>query len=359
MNIRAHTAGGDRCPGVLRPHIAADGALVRLRVPGGRVSVGVLADLLDLAALHGAPVLQLTSRGNLQLRALPDPLPESLISGLEATGLLPSASHERVRNVLASVTGPDLAVVDALVAELDSALVADPQLADLPGRFMFAVSGVDRSVVGEPYDVAYESDSGLLRVGSYGAQVADPVPAMLERARTFLRTRASDRTWNVRDLPDTSPVYAGLSPVAPRSAVALEPGRSASGELVAGVPLGMLTGEHVAAFGRRTDTVRLTPWRSVVLPSDTSGDTLLAAGLVLDPHSPMARISACVGAPSCARTASPTLQLARHAAAHLPDDVPRLHVVGCDRRCGEPASAHLLCIAPSNESDVLATVFAR
>ena len=39
----------DRCPGVLRPWIADDGALVRLRLVGGRLAPSALARLLDVA----------------------------------------------------------------------------------------------------------------------------------------------------------------------------------------------------------------------------------------------------------------------------------------------------------------------
>src|SRR5690349_7297706 len=92
----------DRCPGLLRPHLAEDGALVRLRLPGGRITVAALRQVLAAAAADGAESVQLTSRGNLQVRALPDPLPERFVELIEATGLLPSASHERVRNIVAS-----------------------------------------------------------------------------------------------------------------------------------------------------------------------------------------------------------------------------------------------------------------
>ena len=92
----------DRCPGVLRPHLAADGAMVRVRIPGGQTTGATLGRLGALAAAYGSGLLQLTSRGSLQIRGLPDPVPDEFVAGVTAAGLLPSATHERVRNIVAS-----------------------------------------------------------------------------------------------------------------------------------------------------------------------------------------------------------------------------------------------------------------
>ncbi|NHA67308.1 cobalamin biosynthesis protein CobG [Phycicoccus flavus] len=328
----------DRCPGLLRPHVAQDGALVRLRLPGGEVGVDVLMDLLALAGRHGAPVLQLTSRGNLQLRGLPDPLPDAFVRGVEATGLLPSATHERVRNVLAAPLAPGL---QPLVRDLDAALCADPALADLPGRFLFAVADASGSPLSEPYDVAYRARSlteGLLLAGGRGRPVSstDAVAAVLDVARAFL-AHAPHGVWNVRDLPAGSPVLGGLDPVPPAVAPPLEPGPVGE-DLVAGVPLAMLRPGHVAALAEVAGRVVVTPWRSLVVRGGAAAATALErAGLVVDPASAASRVSACVGAPHCAKARSATLPVAADVVAALDargTATPPLHVVGCERRCG-------------------------
>ena len=58
----------DRCPGVFRPWPADDGALVRLRPAGGRLSSRALLDLVGVAEEHGDGRVHLTGRANLQLR---------------------------------------------------------------------------------------------------------------------------------------------------------------------------------------------------------------------------------------------------------------------------------------------------
>jgi dissimilatory sulfite reductase (desulfoviridin) alpha/beta subunit len=146
---------GDRCPGVLRLVEAADGFLARVRLPGGLVSGAQLRALASLADELGDGRVELTSRGNVQLRGLAADAAEALTDGLSRAGLLPSISHDRVRNVLASPLAgldgaPDLS---GIVRALDEALCARPGLAELSGRFLFAVDDGRGDVSGLGADV--------------------------------------------------------------------------------------------------------------------------------------------------------------------------------------------------------------
>ena len=134
----------DACPSALQVHRAADGALVRVRLPGGALTAEQLQTLAELAERIGSGSLELTSRGSVQLRGLPDaPADQALIAeAVAAAGLLPSATHERARNIVASpLSGRvgGLADVRPWVRELDAAILAAPALAGLPGRFWFAL----------------------------------------------------------------------------------------------------------------------------------------------------------------------------------------------------------------------------
>ena len=122
-------------------HDAADGALARVRLPGGAIDAAALRVLAGCAEELGDGAVHLTSRGNVQLRGLRRDDPR-LPRRLAAAGLLPSATHERARNVLASplsgIAG-GLADVRDLARELDRGLCARPALAALSGRFLFAL----------------------------------------------------------------------------------------------------------------------------------------------------------------------------------------------------------------------------
>ena len=64
------------CPGALRPMLAKDGLLVRLRITGGLVSAKRAQALADLAEAHGSGLFDLSARANLQMRGVrPDTLP--------------------------------------------------------------------------------------------------------------------------------------------------------------------------------------------------------------------------------------------------------------------------------------------
>ena len=72
----AATAGrgrDDACPGALRLHAADDGALARIRVPGGLLTLRQAEAAATAADRLGDGRIDLTSRGNLQVRGLRDP----------------------------------------------------------------------------------------------------------------------------------------------------------------------------------------------------------------------------------------------------------------------------------------------
>lgn len=356
----------DLCPGLLRTFAAEDGQIVRLRAPGGRIAT---ATLQRLSRLSPAGFVQLTSRGNLQLRALPHPVPEEVRAAVLSSGLLPSASHERVRNIVCSpLTGlaGGLADVQPLVTELDRRLCADPELAELPGRFLFVLDDGRGDVITEPFDLAVRliaADRAEVRQGGHDVGLRVPpgeaVGTLLELARRFQRLRSGldPVPWQVREL--ASPVPAEGLVRLPAAAAGPQPEPGVHEEhLVVGLPLGRLTPDQADALAAVAEQVVLTPWRSIVIPVGAGHPArLAAAGLSVDPDDPWGSVSACTGRPGCARSAIATLPLAREVVDRLPRR-PALpvHLSGCERRCGAPRRKHHDLVAPQSADQVLGVV---
>ena len=118
------------CPGALRPMRVGDGLLVRIKPRGNRVTIEQAEAVANLSSRFGNGVLNITGRGNLQLRgATEDGFPD-LIDGLAAAGLLDlSAEGEAVRNVVSSpLAGTDPAALLDIrpgVAAWDGARIQD------------------------------------------------------------------------------------------------------------------------------------------------------------------------------------------------------------------------------------------
>ena len=274
----------DRCPGILRPWIADDGALLRIRTPAGRLRTDALRGLLDAAGRFGDGHVYVTSRANVQIRGVGDGLPQ-LASRIDELGLLPSPAHDRARNIMASpLTGRlgGRADVSLLARQLDALLLADSRLAELPGRFLFVLDDGRGDLIHRDLDlglVAVDSEYGQLRVGTrrWGAHVRldRAADVLVSLARTFLAVRGSgpNAPWHVDEL-DISDVdalasprpqdrrAAAQSPAPPHGPLAQDDGRHC-----AHVPLpgGVLTSATGALADAGADVI-MTPWRSLLLP---------------------------------------------------------------------------------------------
>jgi precorrin-3B synthase len=270
---------GDLCPGALRPWPAPDGALVRLRLPGGRLPSRSLAVLSEVATSHGDGDIHLTRRANLQLRALPaegDRLTEAALEAIEGTGLLPSRSHELVRNFLVSpMTGLDGGRCDLrpVVADLDALVCDDPLLRELPGRFLFVLDDGRGDLVDRPADlglVALDTSTAQLRVGSEGWGPVLPLdgaaPALVELARDFVRRRGDGPAapWHVDEL--TEPL-TDRWPRDERTGVSRPPLAYGRHGPVVHVPApdGILSPALTADLVTRGPELVVTPWHGVLV----------------------------------------------------------------------------------------------
>ncbi|MFJ1917085.1 precorrin-3B synthase [Streptomyces sp. NPDC088147] len=205
---------GDACPGALRLHTADDGRLARLRLPAGLLTIRQAEALADAAERLGDGHLDLTSRGNVQLRGLGGNCGAELAGLLHEAGLLPSESHERVRNIVASpLAGLDelpSADVQLWARELDGLLCASPRAAALSGRFLFALDDGRGDVAGLGADVtllARGDGSVVVRIGANGSGLRvtpeDAPRAALLAGETFLTVAEASGSgaWRVRELP--------------------------------------------------------------------------------------------------------------------------------------------------------------
>jgi precorrin-3B synthase len=345
----------DACPGALRPHAADDGALFRIRVPGGLLTVDQTYVLAALAEELGDGRLDLTSRGNVQLRGLAADSGGVLAERLFAAGLLPSLRHERARNVVASplsgTDGAGHADTAAWTRELDRLLCASEAAAGLSGRFLFALDDGrgDVAVLGADVTVLARADGRAeLRLGGGTAPLlvpaADAPRRALRAAEAFLAlaARGAAQVWRIADLgPDArADLRESLSrefgtaepspaPVAVPTPTPTPTPESQAQVAGRGPALGVLTGGgraavsvaarlgRVSAAGWRamaavaadgSGQVRLTPWRGVVVPglaperAPRALSALAAASFVTRADSPWHGATACTGRPGCAKS---------------------------------------------------------
>jgi precorrin-3B synthase len=368
------------CPGAFSPMQAKDGLIVRLRISGGVLSAATLRRLAEAARAHGNGLIDLSQRGNLQLRGVSEESLPRLIATLDALGLIDEdARAEAVRNVMVSPLAGFAAPIDVapIGRALEAALVAAKDLHRLPGKFGFLIDdGGALSLGDEPADVRFEycrwREAFVISIGGVagdaiglGDCAAEEIVEMaLRLARAFLAVGAA--------LPQPPPRMAALVSARGAAAIAAAAGlRLAPAQepfaLEAPSPIGLATiggatfFGTAAPFGRlsadmldaaagasdvfASGEIRLTPWRALILPRvDPSCGAALrrrfaAARFVVTRDDPRLAVAACGGASACehatTQTRADALALAC-AARRLDGGGIVLHVSGCPKGCARP-----------------------
>lgn len=342
------------CPGALRPMLSGDGLVVRIRPDLGRLTPAQARGIADAARAFGNGQIDLSARGNVQLRGVSDATHPALIEALAALGLIdPDSEAEQRRNIL--VTPFADAETLALAAQMQVALA---QMPALPGKFGFAVdTGPAPVLSGIAADIRAEraADGQLIlrcEGAALGAPVTDLAVAAVALAQWFVAAGGvSEGRGRMAALIARGAVPPGAlaGRLAPAPAAAPPgPGLRAEGALL-GFAFGRMQAETLAALAA-LGPLRVTPWRMLLVQGlrqlPDLLDVIRAAG------DPIRRVEACSGAPACLQGLAPVRDLARRLAPQVPPG-KRLHVSGCAKGCAHPGRANITLVATAAGFDLI------
>lgn len=375
------------CPGALRPMETGDGFLVRVRLTAGILTAEIAQELADLSRRFGNELIDLSQRGNLQLRGVELENIHPLQAQLAELGLLDhDAAAEAVRNIVPSpLSGLDpTAPIDgrALAAALEARLVADASLHDLPGKFGFVVDEGGRLALDDvAVDVrltglATPDGPRVLIAVATAPTVWQPIAvatveeaperaADLARAVVTLRaamTNPPRRMWEIVKTAGLAALFHAAGFGEAMAEVATLP-RACGAEAVLGdhthtpgayiglgAPFGRFTADQLALLGelageRGSGEIRLTPWRAVLLPGIKAEKMprirpWIAAGrFVFASDDPRLAVVSCAGASGCRSATVEARADGEDLAAiarRLAKSGVTLHVSGCEKGCAHP-----------------------
>lgn len=351
----AHIQGW--CPGALRPMPSGDGLVLRIRPPLARLTQAQGHGVAELAARYAQPLLDLTSRANLQLRGIGEADYPALLAGLQVLGLIDTdINAESRRNILVS---PFWEAGDGTptLARLLTEALAQPTAPQLPAKFGFALDcGPTPALRGCSADIRLERHAQSFLVYANGsthgvvASAAHAVARAMELAHWFIAAGGAPlgRGRMAPLVAQTSvPSHLADTPV-PATRAACPPWGLIPQGCVVGFEFGQMPVDTLRALSALSP-LRLTPWRSVLMEGAQSVPTLPT--LITHAEDVRLRVSACTGAPGCNQAAAATRELA-HALAPLVSPSHRLHVSGCRKGCAHPEAA-LTLVATSAGFDLI------
>lgn len=346
------------CPSLSAPMQTGDGLLARLNPADGALTGYQLAGVAGAAGEFGNGVLEISARGNLQIRGLTHASAAALADMVAGLGI---AVH------------PGIEVRTGALAGLDAGEVADPRpvaeiirqralplAARLAPKVSVAVDGGGALPLHELVaDVRLRAisahewlvDAAGAALGKGGPDSAvDAAMTILERlarrgreARGRNLDEAALRTVAGSLHPASRTARVGAGP--PVGHFALRNGGTARGFALAFGQIDARILTELARSASRETVFRLAPGRGLLvlnLPKTeekTFVETAARLGLVTDARDPRLRIVACAGAPACASGHLATKAIAAALAADMPAGDGIVHLSGCAKQCARPARA--------------------
>ena len=374
-----------------------DGLLVRLTPAGVSISPEALIALCRAARSCGNGVIEITSRGSIQIRGLSEVSAKRFAASVGEIDMALSDDPPVLCDPLAGLDPDEVLDAGAIAADLRRAIAAAPFALDLAPKVSVVIDGAGAlHLDAVAADVRLRARAWNGRVGidlavGGDAATATPIGAVaVEHARdaalSALRviavrgqaTRARDIVAAegatpfgraIAHLPIERIPAPARAPAEPVGEHALRNGRVAAGF---GLAFGHADSTTIEELARAAADVgakgfRTAPGRAVLVvevAKDAArrlADRAAILGLIVARDDPRRRIVACAGAPICAAAEIPSRVLAPSlaAGAAIVGDTPMVHVSGCAKGCACSRAVPLTVVGIDGRCGVVVNGSAR
>jgi precorrin-3B synthase len=393
------------CPGLSAPMPTGDGLLVRLH-PTGTIPLAAFAELCRAARRHGNGIVEITSRGSVQVRGLSGETALQFAADIAALGIAADDGVPILCNPLSGIGAEEIFDGAALAAELRRALTRAALAKKLNAKVSVAIDGGGAlSLAGLSADVRLRAqrangdvvlhvavggdDATAIGLGnidpSQGVEAA--VRSLDVIARHGRERRARDIIARQGDAVFRAALAETLIPVDlresenpepdsrlrgnERKAVGTHPLRDGSFACGVGLAFGhseamVLERLTEAANAAGAKGFRAAPGRALFTIGLPRMSTFAVAaqklGFVTRADDPRRNVFACAGAPICASAHIAARALAPAIASHiapLRDDALTVHISGCAKGCAHAAPAALTIVGTPEGCALVADGSAR
>jgi precorrin-3B synthase len=372
MNAAAMRRGA--CPTLAAPMQTGDGLLARLDPVAAGLSPAQLLGLCEAASRRGNGIVEVTTRGSLQIRGLSAASAGQLAAEVDALGIAVRSGVPVETGPLAGLDPDEIADPRPLADAIRAAIAAaglegrlGPKvtvLVDGGGAWLDEVKAdVRLTALGHgAWRLAVGGDAATQRVVGVAAEDHGPaaviavlgeIAALGRQGRT--RMVSTEAVMNaVANVEYVAPPSAeggdverdfAATSTQRHNSIPLTDGRFA---VPAALPFGHTRAETLIELLRAAETlgaceIRPAPTRTLLFLTGSRAaarharDTARRLGFVVDAADPRARIAACPGSPACASGHIGARALAAEIAAAMPAGLAfDLHVSGCEKRCAKP-----------------------
>jgi precorrin-3B synthase len=354
------------CPSIATPMQTGDGLLVRLRPAAAALTARDLLAIANLAREHGNGLIEITARGNLQLRGLTEASVPGLAAGLTAAGIVPQTGVAIEVPPLSGIDPSETADAKPVADALRKAIAA-ASFTLAPKLAIVVDGGGVLSLADMVADIRLDADGAAWRLSVGGnRETAKGIAlfssdAVIEGAmRVVAALTAIGPAARGRDL-DASALATAIGANGACPAVTARPSTHPLGshrignETVLGLApaYGQVHADRLAGLvndlsAHGASEFRLAPHRTLLVRglSEEALEAALAcadrAGFWSTDTAPGRAVSICAGAAGCTSATFDTHVAADAVVAHagaMLDGSVDVHISGCPKGCAHPAGA--------------------